>query len=460
MIEGIILSNLIYNDEFSRNILPYLKDEYFEDYNERHVFSIIRSFVQKYSGVPTKEAIVLAIDTDESINEDRYSELVSVVNSLKVDPDTDQTWLRDETEKFCQDRALYNAVRESIKIMDGKDKEKDRGTIPELLSNALAVSFDANLGHDYLEDWEQQYEYYHREEEKIPFDLEYFNKITNGGVGKKSLNLVIAPTNAGKSLFLLHLAAGYLMSGLNVLYITLEMSEEMTRERIDANVLDIGMNELRTIPKSMYANLIGRTKAKTPGKLIVKEYPTASAHVGHFRHFINELRLKKKFKPDIIIVDYLNICASSRIRPGSNVNSFTLIKSVAEELRGLGVELGLPVWSATQTNRDGMNNSDIDLTNTSESIGITYIVDFMIAMIRSEELDALGQVMIKQLKNRYGDKTDDARFVIGLDRRKMRFHDVEQSAQDDVYGGPIMDRNFGEEPFEGGKKKPSFLDFK
>lgn len=473
MIENIVLSNLVHNEPYARKVLPYIKDEYFLDLDERYVFNSINSFVTKYNSLPSKEAIVLSINNDEKINEDRFDSLIGIVQKLQIDPMSDSEWLVNETEKFCQDRALYNAVRQSIAVMDGKVKDMDRGALPNLLADALAVSFDAHLGHDYLDDWEKQYDYYHRAEEKVPFDLEMFNKITKGGVGRKSLIVAMAPTNAGKSLFLTHLAAANLQAGLNVLYLTLEMSEEMTRERIDANLLDTSIDDLRSLPKETYLNLVGRVKRKTTGKLIVKEYPTASAHVGHFRHFINELKLKKKFKPDVIYVDYLNICASSRLKVGGSVNSFQLVMSIAQELRGLAVELNIPIFTATQTNRNGIGNSDIDLTDTSESIGLTYVADMMFALIRTEELDQFGQVMIKQLKNRWGDKAENTRFVIGLDRKKMRFYDVEDSAQDDIMPDrPVMDNaDFGQRydndaPFDGGKvkskfnKKPSFDGFR
>jgi KaiC/GvpD/RAD55 family RecA-like ATPase len=454
-----------------RKVLPYLKDEYFQDPNEKVLFNTIHSFVTKYNSLPSKEAIVLSFNDDRKINEDAFEGLVGLVDVLKADPLTDGTWLVNETEKFCKDRALYNAVKVAIKVFDQKDDKNavDPGQLPGLISEALAVSFDQHLGHDYLDDWEKQYEYYHSKEEKLEFDLEMFNKITKGGVGRKALIMCMAPTGVGKSLWMCHAAAANLTAGKNVLYITLEMSEEMTRERIDANLLDVSMDELRTLPKEMYLNKISRVKRNTPGKLIIKEYPTSSAHVGHFRHFINELKLKKKFKPDVIYIDYLNICASSRLKANGTVNSYTLIKSVAEELRALAIELNLPIFTATQTNRNGMNNSDVEITDTSESIGITHTVDMMFVLIRTEELDSLGQVMVKQLKNRWSDKADNMRFVIGLDKKKMRFYDVEQEAQDElIQDRPTMDQTaFGERmddddaPFSGGfKRKPSFSGFK
>ncbi|AGR47659.1 DNA primase-helicase [Sinorhizobium phage phiM7] len=473
MIENIVLSNLVYNDEYARKVLPYIKDEYFLDLDERYIFNTIQSFTAQYNSLPSKEAIVLTFHKDEKINEERFESLATIVDNLKPDPLSDAEWLVNETEKFCQDRALVNALRKSIAVIDGKSNDLDKGALPTLLSDALAVSFDAHLGHDYLDDWENQYDYYHRKEEKIEWDLEKFNQITKGGVGRKSLIVAMAPTNAGKSLFLTHLAAANLQAGLNVLYLTLEMSEEMTRERIDANLLDVHIDELRGLPKETYRNLVARVRGKTTGKLVIKEYPTASAHVGHFRHFINELKLKKKFKPDVIYVDYLNICASSRMKMGGSVNSFQLVMSIAQELRGLAVEMNVPIFTATQTNRNGIGNSDIDLTDTSESIGLTYVADMMFALIRTEELDQIGQVMIKQLKNRWGDKAETARFVIGLDRKKMRFYDVEDTAQNGIMPDrPVMDNSdFGsrwdeeDAPFDGGKKRrrdkaPSFEGFK
>lgn len=471
MIENIVLSNLVYNELYTRKVLPYIKEEYFMDLDERYLFNTIHSFVTKYNSLPSTEAVVLSINNDEKINEDRFESLITLVGKLHYDPLSDAEWLVNETEKFCQDRALYNAVKQSIAVMDGKGGDVDRGALPNLLADALAVSFDAHLGHDYLDDWEQQFEYYHRKEEKIPFDLAKFNEITRGGVGRKALIVCMAPTGVGKSLWMCHAAAANLSAGLNVLYITLEMSEEMTRERIDANLLDVSMDELRSLSKEQYLNLIGRQKRKTTGKLIIKEYPTGAAHVGHFRHFINELKLKKKFRPDVIYVDYLNICSSSRFKANGTVNSYTLIKSIAEELRGLAIECNVPIFTATQTNRNGMNNSDIEITDTSESIGITHTVDMMFVLIRTEELDGFDQVMVKQLKNRWNDKSEMMRFVIGLDRKKMRFYDVEESAQDDIVKDrPLMDNTtFGERftadddaPFNGGKprNKPSFAGFK
>jgi replicative DNA helicase len=470
MIEAVVLSNLLLNEEYSRKVLPYVKEEYFLDPDERYLFNSINNFVNEYNSLPSKEAVVITIDKDDGVNEDRFTSLIGMVQGFQVDTLTDSQWLLDETEKFCQDRALYNAVRTSIAVMDGKSKDIERGALPNLLADALAVSFDSHLGHDYMDDWEKQFDYYHRTEEKIPFDLAKFNQITKGGVGRKSLIVAMAGTNVGKSIFMCHLAAANLMAGQNVLYFTLEMSEEMVRERIDANLLDISIDELRSLSKEQYSRLMERVRTRSTGKLIIKEYPSGSAHVGHFRHFINELKLKRKFKADVIYVDYLNICSSIRHRNLSNVNSYNLVMSIAVELRGLAMELDVPIFSATQTNRGGMNNSDVELTDTSDSIGITFTVDMMFALIRSEELDQFNQVMVKQLKNRFGDKSENSKFVIGLDRKKMRFYDVEESAQDDIsQDRPVMDNSaFGERaaeddvPFYGGKskKRPEFAGFR
>ena len=358
--------------------------------------------------------------------------------SFVTDAETDKEWLIEKAEKFCQEKAIYNAIMESISIIDGKDKE-DKGSIPELLSDALSVSFDPSIGHDFIDDSDSRWDFYHRVEERIPFDLEYLNKITKGGVPKKSLNIILAGTGVGKSLAMCHMASANLLNGNNVLYITMEMAEEKIAERIDANLLNVSLEDLANLPKQMYDRKLERVKGKTSGKLIVKEYPTASAHVGHFRHLLNELRLKRQFIPDIIYIDYLNICMSHRIKTGSNVNSYTLVKSIAEELRGLAVEKNVPVVSATQTTRSGFTNSDLGLEDTSESFGLPATADFMFALIATEELDDLNQVMIKQLKNRYNDPTLYKRFVVGVDRAKMRLYDVEQSAQDGVLDGPVFD---------------------
>ena len=440
MIENTILSGLVFNEDYTRKVIPFLKDEYFDDMNERLVFKEIKSYIDKYNGVPTKEALRIAISENDRLNEEQYKVVNAVIDGLSNEEKSDIDWMVDKTEKFCQDKAIYNAVRQSIMVLDGQDKEHDKGSIPKLLSDALGVSFDGSIGHDFLDNAMERYEFYHTKEDKIPFDIEYLNKITKGGVSRKSLSIALAGTGVGKSLFMCHCAAANLMEGLNVLYITMEMAEERIAERIDANLLDVTLDDLRLLTRDVYTSRIGRVKTKTKGKLIVKEYPTASAHSGHFRHLINELKLKKNFVPDVIYIDYLNICASSRMKPGS-VNSYTYIKSIAEELRGLAVEVGVPVFSATQTTRSGYSNSDVGLEDTSESFGLPATADFMIALISSEELEELGQIMVKQLKNRWGDIGNPKRFVVGIDRSRMRLFDAEESAQEN-----LMNEDAGKKP--------------
>lgn len=441
MIENTILSGLLYNESYARKALPYLKDEYFHDESYKKVFRNIAEYVEKYNGLPTKEALRISIEERTDLNDEQYKEINTLINSLQYDEKTNVEWLTDKTETFCQDAAIYNAVRRSILVLDGKDKKIDKGGIPQLLTDALAVSFDSHIGHDFLDDYLERYEYYHAKEHKVPFDLDLLNKITKGGVSKKSLSIVLSGTGVGKTLFMTHCAAANLSAGLNVLYITMEMAEEKIAERIDANLLDLTLDELKTIPKDVFTKRISRVKSKTTGKLIVKEYPTASAGSAHFRHLVNELRMKRNFHPDIIYIDYLNICMSSRLRHGANVNSYTYIKTIAEELRGLSVELNLPVFSATQTTRSGYSNSDVGLEDTSESFGLPATADFMFALISSEELESLGQIMVKQLKNRWGDANYLKRFVIGIDRPKMRLFDAEQSAQEDIMDDtPAMDK--------------------
>ena len=432
MIEQAVLSALTLNEEYARKTLPFIKDDYFDDGEQKFVFLKIQEFVQKYNGLPTKEALHISTSKDDTLNEDRYKKITGIIDGLNLDPKTDINWLVDETEKFCQDKAIYNAVRQSILILDGKDKVYDRGSIPELLSKALGVSFDSSIGHDFLENIDERYSFYHTKEDKIAFDLELMNKITKGGVSRKSLSIALAGTGVGKTLFMTHCAAANLMNGMNVLYITMEMAEEKIAERIDANLLDLTLDDLREIDRTQYDKRIGRVRSRTAGKLIIKEYPTASAGSAHFRHLLNELRLKKNFVPDIIYIDYLNICMSSRMKHGGSVNSYTYIKAIAEEIRGLAVEFNVPIVSATQTTRSGYSNSDVDLTDTSESFGLPATADFMFALISSEEMEELGQIMVKQLKNRWGDINYYKRFVVGIDRSKMRLFDVEQKAQDDI----------------------------
>ena len=438
--EHLILKNLITDEDYARRTLPYLKSQYFQDVNERIVYEEIDNFITKFNTLPSREALTIELDNRSNINDNQFTEIAKYVGDLKSEDKDDKDWLVQTTEKFCQEKAIYNAIMESIQIIDG-DGKQDKGAIPSLLSDALAVSFDPNVGHDLFDNSDARFDFYHRVEERIPFDLEYLNAITKGGVPKKSLNIILAGTGVGKSLAMCHMASANLLDGKNVLYITLEMAEEKIAERIDANLLNVKLDELAELPKESYDKKINRVKNKTTGKLIVKEYPTAAANVGHFRHLINELKLKKQFKPDIIYIDYLNICASSRIKMGGSVNTYTYIKSIAEELRGLSVEQNLPIWSATQTTRSGFSNSDVGLEDTSESFGLPATADFMLAIISTEELNNLNQVLVKQLKNRYGDPNTHKRFVLGIDRSKMRLYDVEQSAQEDLINvddtGPV-----------------------
>ena len=430
-VEFLILRNLLYNEEYVRKVVPFLKAEYFENFNEKVVFEEILNFVQEYNQPATREVLCIETEKRQDINDSSFKEITDLISSLEESP-SEFNWLVDTTEKWCRDRAIYLALMESIQLADGKDDTKGRDAIPTILSDALAVSFDSNVGHDYLEDYEQRYESYHRKEDKIPFDLEYFDKITKGGLPNKTLNIALAGTGVGKSLFMCHVASSTLLQGKNVLYITLEMAEEKIAERIDANLLNVNIQEIADIPKSSFTKKIDRLAAKTSGKLIIKEYPTASAHCGHFRALLQELKLKKSFEPDIIFVDYLNICASSRYRSAVNVNSYSYVKAIAEELRGLAVEASVPIVSATQTTRSGFASSDPNLTDTSESFGLPATADLMFALISTEELEGLNQIMVKQLKNRYNDPTMNKRFVVGIDRAKMRLYDCEQAAQEDI----------------------------
>ena len=433
-LEKKILQRLIKDDEYVRRTIPFLKSEYFQDVNERIVFEECKKFILKYNGTPTADAIQIEISNRNDLKEEQYKKTVSLITEINTECETnDREWLVDETEKFCQEKAIYNAIMESIQILNHtKESKKDKGSIPNILSDALAVSFDNHIGHDFIDDAERRYEFYHKLERRTPFDLDYFNRITKNGIPDKTLNIILAGTGVGKSLFMCHCAAANLTLGKNVLYITLEMAEERIAERIDANLLNIDLDRLISIPKDVYIKKIGKLKEKTLGKLIIKEYPTASANVSHFRHLLNELKLKKQFMPDIIYIDYLNICSSSRIKQGSNVNSYSYIKAIAEELRGLAVEFGLPIVSATQTTRSGYSNSDVELTDTSESFGLPATADFMFALISTEELAELNQIMVKQLKNRYSNPDTNKRFVIGVDRAKMKLYDVEQSAQNHI----------------------------
>lgn len=457
MIEQTILSHLSFNEEYARKVLPFLKDEYFVDQSHRVVFKLVDAYINKYNGMPTKEALLIELDAVAGMNENGYKATKEVISSLEKD-DTGMQWLIDNTEKFCQDKALYNAVSKSIQIMDGTDKNNDKGMIPKILQDALAVTFDNSVGHDYLEDFDSRYDFYHRREARIAFDLAYMNEITNGGIPGKTLNIILAGTGVGKTMFMCHNAAGNLTLGKNVLYITMEMAEEEIAKRIDANLMNVALDELMVLPRETYHKKVQKVREKTVGKLLIKEYPTASASAHHFRALLNELALKKNFVPDIIYIDYLNICASSRIKPGANVNSYTYIKSIAEELRGLAVEFKLPIVSATQTTRTGYASSDVELTDTSESFGLPATADFMIALISTEELADMGQIMVKQLKNRYGDPNKYKRFVIGVDRAKMKFFDVEQGAQENLLEGPVFDRtDMGRETNQSLKDKLKML---
>ena len=454
-IEIVILKNLINNEEYLRKVIPFIKSEYFEDSSQKVVFEEISSFVQEYNKVATKEILSIEIEKRSDINEESFKHITDLIFSLDEEA-VEFNWLVDTTETWCRDRAIYLALMDSIYIADGKDESKGRDAIPSILSDALAVSFDTHIGHDYLNDYEERYESYHRKEDKIEFDLEYFNKITKGGLPNKTLNIALAGTGVGKSLFMCHVASGVLLQGKNVLYITLEMAEEKIAERIDANLLNVNIQDITDLPKPMFESKVTNIAKKTQGTLIIKEYPTAAAHSGHFKALLQELALKKSFKPDIIFIDYLNICASSRYRGNSTVNSYSYIKSIAEELRGLAVESNLPIVSATQTTRSGFASSDVDLTDTSESFGLPATADLMFALISGDELEGLNQIMVKQLKNRYNDPTLHKRFVVGIDRAKMRLYDCEQSAQED-----ILD-NGREEEYNHEEKKPkkSFDGFK
>ena len=460
-IETTILGNLLINEEYTRKVLPFLKNDYFTSNAEKTIHETISDFVTKYNALPTKEALSIELQ-EVKINEEEFKETMELLDDISKDTEeyADLGWLLDSTEKFCQDKAIYNAVVESIGILDNQKSSQDKGLIPEILSDALSVSFDPHVGHDYLDDSDDRFEFYHRVEEKIPFDLDYFNRITKGGLSQKSLNICLAGTGVGKSLFMCHVASSCLSQNQNVLYITLEMAEEKIAERIDANLLDIAVDDLHALSKDMYDKKIENLRKTTKGKLIVKEYPTASANVNHFRALLNELNLKRSFVPDIIFVDYLNICTSSRIRTGANVNSYTYIKSIAEELRGLAVENKIPIVSATQTTRSGYSNTDVGLEDTSESFGLPATADLMFAIISTEQMEELGQIMVKQLKNRYNDPTVNKKFVVGIDRAKMRLFDVDQSAQDELVDNGQEDDTPSFDVATGGKfKKRDFTGF-
>jgi replicative DNA helicase len=454
-VEFLILRNLLHNEEYLRKVVPFLKSEYFEDEKQKIVYQEIASFVEEYNELTTKEVLCIEIEKRKDITDSMFKDITSLIDELDNSP-ADLQWLLDTTEKWCRDRAIYLALIESISLADGKDDTKGRDAIPSILSDALAVSFDNHVGHDYLIDYEERYESYHRKEDKIPFDLEFFDKVTKGGLPNKTLNIALAGTGVGKSLFMCHFASSVLLQGKNVLYITMEMAEEKIAERIDANLLNINMQDITDLPKQMFESKVNDISKKTQGTLIIKEYPTAAAHSGHFKSLLNELALKKSFRPDIIFIDYLNICASSRYRGNSNVNSYSYIKAIAEELRGLAVEANLPIVSATQTTRSGFASSDVDLTDTSESFGLPATADLMFALISTEELESINQILVKQLKNRYNDPTIHKRFVVGIDRAKMRLYDCEQKAQEDI----IDNGQETEYDEDKSKFKKTFGDFK
>jgi len=454
-VETTILRNLLFNNEYCRKVLPFIKTEYFENLHEKVVFEEICKFIVAYDDLATKEVLLIETEKRTDITEDTYRTICEYISTLD-DSSADKQWLVDTTEKWCRDRAIYLALMESIKIADGQDEKKSRDSIPSILQEALAVGFDNNIGHDYLKDYEQRYDSYHKKENKIPFDLEYFNKVTKGGLPTKTLNIALAGTGVGKSLFMCHVASSVLLQGRNVLYITLEMAEERIAERIDANLLNVNIKDIQDLPKQMFESKVNTLAKKTQGTLIIKEYPTASAHSGHFKALLNELSLKKSFRPDIIFIDYLNICGSSRYKSNFSVNSYSYVKAIAEELRGLAVECNVPIVSATQTTRSGYGNSDVDLTDTSESFGLPATADLMFALISTEDLEQMGQIMVKQLKNRYNDPTINKRFVVGIDRAKMRLFDVEQSAQQDILdSGQEEEYTYKEE-----SKKEKFAGFK
>ena len=451
-----ILKNLIHNETYTRQVIPFIEPDYFEERTDRIVFEEVAKFLNEYDKTPTKEVLHIEVEKRVDVTEEEYKNIEQLISAL--DPEESESkWLLDTTEEWCKQRAIYLALINSIKIADGQDEHKKPEAIPAILSEALAVGFDQHVGHDYIDDSEDRYAYYHRVENKIPFDLEYLNKITSGGISDKTLNIALAGTGVGKSLFMCHVASSCLVQGKNVLYITLEMAEEKIAERIDANLLDTNIKDIAELPEKIFNKKITNLSKKTEGKLIVKEYPTASAHCGHFKSLLQELKLKKSFTPDIIFVDYLNICASSRYRSAVNVNSYSYVKAIAEELRGLAVEFSLPIVSATQTTRSGFASSDPNLTDTSESFGLPATADLMFALISTEELEGLNQIMVKQLKNRYNDPTINKRFVLGIDRAKMRLYDVEQGAQQDIVEDiEVVQHNKKEQS----QSKSKFDDFK
>ena len=455
-VERVILSNLLKNENFMRKSLPFLKSEYLVDSPERKLFDQIQSFILKYNNMPSLSALALGLQERNDLSESEFKAIGEILTEIaSAEVIEDSKWLLDTTEKFCQEKAIYNAIMDSIQIMDGKDPKRDKGSIPNLLSDALGVSFDPHVGHDYIDKWNDRFDFYHRVETRLPFDLSYFNKITNGGLCRKTLNVILAGTGVGKSLAMCHFAAAYLMMNYNVLYITMEMAEERIAERIDANLMNVTMDDLKMLSLDMYEKRMTSIMSKTKGKLVIKEYPTATAHTGHIRALLLDLKLKRNFVPDVIFVDYLNICASFRIKPHANINSYTYIKAIAEELRGLAVEWDVPVVTATQTNRSGFTNSDPGMEDTSESFGLPATADFMFALISTDELAALNQIMVKQLKNRYADMTLNKRFTVGIDKSKMRLYDLDLSAQKNIVdSGQQHSKASG--PTKGGNKFGGF----
>ena len=460
-VEALILKNLIHNEEYSRKVLPFLKKDYFMEHADKLLYTQVESFINKYNNLPTKEALVIELD-NTPLKDEEFENVTGLLDYLEgqENEQSDITWLLETTEKFCQDKAIYNAVVSSIKILDEPEKSKDdKGAIPKLLTDALSVSFDPHVGHDYLLDSDDRYLFYHRTEKKIPFDLEYFNKITGGGLSSKTLNIAMAGTGVGKSLFMCHFAANCLSQGYNVLYITLEMAEERIAERIDANLLNVRLDDLADLPKSMYDKKMEDLRSKFSGRLIIKEYPTAAASTNHFRALLNELNLKRNFKPNIIFVDYINICSSARIKPGQYVNSYSYVKSIAEELRGLAVEFDVPIMSATQTNRQGFQNTDVGLEDTSESFGLPATADFMFAIISNDKLEEVNQILVKQLKNRYGDPTVNKKFLVGIDRAKMKLIDLGDESQSDLVDTGKVEKKEDDTPVFDASTKKNKKDF-
>lgn len=465
MIEKTILANLIFNKTYCREVFPFIDEAYFHDNTQKMLFKTIQEYIVDYKEPPSIDTVPVLIESRTDLNEDAFNSLKELASELKRDDEINQTWLRDETEKFCQDKAVYNAIMESITVLDGKHKTLDKGSIPGLLSNALAINFNTSLGHDFFDDAEERYDFLHSKLSRVPFDLKLMNLITKGGLPKKSITVLVATSGAGKSIFKCHMAASALMQGKNVLYITMELSEEEISKRIDANLLDETLDDVMDMSKEVFLRRINRIKEKSKGKLIVQEYPTGGAHVGHFRHLINELKLKKNFVPDIIMVDYINICASSRMKGGSK-SQYEVIKSVTEELRGLAVEFDLPVLTSTQFNRGGYDQSDPDLTNISESMGVVHTADAVFAMIATEEYDEQGQVGIKQLKNRWNDLSFYRRFVLGIDKSRMKMYNLEEGAQsriaqnagDSKKQDAAFDKSkFGSAEFETGSRRKNLF---